>query len=128
MTEPGEIAHAGVKTILIVEDDQDIGGFISQAIQDETPYQPLLVHDGFQALKVVANLKPNLFLLDYQLPGMSGLKLYDQLHTLEDLEEVPAVMMSVNLPQAEMKKRSLLGLRKPFELDELLQIITDILA
>ncbi len=128
MAEPDEISHTQVKTILIVEDDEDIGGFILQAIQDETPYQPLLVHDGLQALKAVTNIKPNLFLLDYQLPGMSGLKLYDQLHALNGLEEVPAMLMSVNLPQAEMKKRNLRGLRKPFELDELLQMLTDILA
>ena len=66
-----------IKTILIVEDDAFIGEFLERAISEETPYKPLVVSDGFEALKVTYDLKPNLFLLDYQLPRMDGIELYD---------------------------------------------------
>src|SRR5205807_685509 len=56
--------------ILVVEDDRDIGVFLVEAITQETPYQALLVADGFQALNLVREITPVLVLLDYHLPGM----------------------------------------------------------
>lgn len=117
-----------VKTVLVVEDDEDIGALIAQAIELETPFRALHVTDGFQALKKVNNLKPNLFLLDYRLPDTNGIKLYDALHAISGLEHVPAIMISANLPTQEVQKRKLLSLKKPFELDELLQIIGKVIA
>jgi DNA-binding NtrC family response regulator len=117
-----------VKTVLVVEDDEDIGALIAQAIELETPFRALHVTDGFQALKKVSNLKPNLFLLDYRLPDTNGIKLYDALHAIDGLEHVPAIMISANLPTQEVQKRKLPSLKKPFELDELLQIIGKVIA
>jgi len=51
-----------VRSILVVEDDSDIGLFLVQAISQETPHQAMLVTDGFQALKAITNLKPDLFI------------------------------------------------------------------
>src|SRR5438874_2112666 len=114
-----------VKTILVVEDDADVGEFFVLALRQETPYQGILAGDGFQALKIVRSLKPDLFVLDYQLPSMNGIELYDHLHATEGLEEVPALFMSANLPTGELKKRRVYYIRKPFELDELLEKIDD---
>jgi DNA-binding response OmpR family regulator len=127
MSNDQDLSSAGgqisMKTVLVVEDDEDIGELIVQAIDLETPFRALLVTDGFQALKKVNNLKPNLLLLDYGLPDTNGIKLYDTLHAISGLEHVPAIMISANLPAQEVKKRKLLSLKKPFELDELLHII-----
>jgi CheY-like chemotaxis protein len=60
---PSERDHTLVKTILIVEDDADIGEFLERVISDETPYQALLVSNGFEALKITSDLKPDLLLL-----------------------------------------------------------------
>jgi DNA-binding response OmpR family regulator len=113
--------------ILIVEDDPAIGAFLAQAITQETSYHPLLVPDGFAALKVIHDMVPNLLLLDYQLPGMNGIELYDRLHAMEKLQDVPAILISAYLPQREVQKRRITSLRKPFELDELLQTIETML-
>ncbi|TMB82652.1 MAG: response regulator, partial [Chloroflexi bacterium] len=84
--------HTPVKTILVVEDDTAIGSFLVEAIKQEAPHQALLATDGYQALKMVHDLKPNLFLIDYGLPRMNGLELYDQLHATKELEDVPALI------------------------------------
>ena len=63
-----------VKTVLVVEDDTGIGNFLVQAISQETTHHALLVADAFQALKTVASIKPSLFILDYQLPRMNGIR------------------------------------------------------
>ena len=80
-----------VKMILIVEDDPDIGQYLSLAISLETPYQSLLVTDSVRALEVVKHNRPNLFLLDYRLPCLNGVELYDQLHLTSGLETIPAI-------------------------------------
>ena len=120
--------HINVKTILVVEDDEDIGSFIVEALLQETSHQALLVPTGSKALETVKTIKPNLFVLDYLLPRMNGIDLYDQLHGTKELEHIPAIMMSANLPASEARKRKITCLKKPFELDELLQTIEKLIA
>lgn len=119
---------SSVKTILVVEDDVGIGSFLAQAISQETHHQALLVTDGFQALKTVMDIKPSLFILDYQLPRMNGIELYDKLHAIMGLEAVPAILISARLPKAEIDKRHIVGMNKPLELDEFLHTIEELLG
>jgi len=117
-----------IKTVLIVEDDQDIGSFILRAILDETSHQAILVTDGQKALETIKSLKPNLLVLDYHLPRMNGIELYDHLRTHEELERVPVILMSARLPKNEARKRNMVCLEKPFELDTLLKTIEDLIV
>ena len=119
---------ATVKTILVVEDDVGIGSFLTQAITQETRHQAMLVTDGFQALNAITNIRPNLFILDYQLPRMNGIELYDKLHATRGLEEVPAILISARLPKLDIEKRKIVGMNKPLELDEFLHTIEELLA
>jgi CheY-like chemotaxis protein len=116
-----------VQTIFIVEDDADIGEFLVEALKQETPYQALLATDGFQALKMVRSLKPDLFVLDYLLPSMNGLELYERLQAEEELKHIPTLFISANFPTGELEKHRVYFLRKPFELEELLQTIREII-
>ncbi len=120
--------HTTLKTILVVEDDADVGDFLVRAILLESPYQAKLVSDGFQALKTVRSLKPNLFLLDYQLPSMNGIELYDRLHAIKEFADIPAIVFSANLPLQKVRERKLASLKKPVELDELLNTIEELLT
>src|SRR5947209_8385396 len=99
-----------------------------EALIQETPYQALLVTSGKQALKTVQTLKPNLVLLDYRLPDMNGLEIYDRLHKTKGLENVPAILMSANMPKQRAQQRDIRALSKPFELSELLENIETLLA
>lgn len=116
------------KMILLVEDDANIGEVLTQAITQETSYAALLVADGLEALQAIQDIKPSLFILDYQLPHINGIDLYDKLHAITTLVHVPAIMMSARLPQQELDKRKILGMHKPIDLDEFLQTIEELLA
>lgn len=117
-----------VKTVLIVEDDESIGAFILRTILDETSHQAILVTDGHKAIETVKSLKPNLLVLDYHLPRMNGIELYDNIHANKELEHVPAILMSASLPKNEARKRKITCLEKPFELDALLKTIDELIA
>lgn len=116
------------KIILVIEDDASVGACLVEAITQETPYMAFLVTEGEHALQVLEDVKPDLLLLDYFLPHMSGLELYDQLHEYEPLADIPVIMISANLPQEEVDHRNLIGLQKPFELDHLLTTIRTALS
>jgi CheY-like chemotaxis protein len=120
--------QTNVKTILIVEDDANIGEVFVQAISQETPHLAILATNGAEALNVIKNVKPSLFILDYRLPHMNGIELYDQLHTTPGLEHVQAIMMSAQLPRRELEKRHIVGMHKPIDLDEFLQTIEQLLT
>ena len=120
--------HDSVKTILVVEDDENIGELIVEAFIQETPYQAMLATDGKQALKIVQNVKPNVLLVDNNLPDMKGIELYDRIQVERELENVPVLLMSANVPVQEVKKRNLFCLNKPFELNDLLQTIERLLT
>ena len=114
--------------ILVIEDDDSIGTFLVEALSQETPYQAMLVTDGFQALQLVHTVKPCLVITDYRLPNMNGLELYDILKSMHALQNTPAILMSAHLPVQEVQKRNLVGLNKPFELDDLLNTVERLLA
>jgi CheY-like chemotaxis protein len=118
-----------IQTILLVEDDADIGEFIAQALKDETPYTILHVVDGSRAMEAVASVKPDLFILDYQLPGMNGIELHDRLHEIKGFENIPTLIISANVPsRKEMQKRQITLLKKPFDLNDLFRAIEKLLA
>ncbi len=115
-------------TILIVEDDEGTGEFLQQAIDEQTPYQTTVVHDGHQALERARQIQPCLFLLDYRLPGMNGLEVYDHLQNNEETRGVPAIMMSAALPTEELQRRGIYQLRKPMEIGNVIRMITHAIA
>ncbi|SRR2546425_4205280 len=115
-------------TILIVEDDENIGEFLQQVINEETPYHTTVVHDGPRALEKAQQIHPCLLLLDYRLPGMDGLEVYDRLQSMDETRGVPAIMMSTILPGEELQRRGIYQLRKPMDLGNVIRMITHALA
>jgi len=84
------------KTILLVEDDPNISTFLVEAIAQETPYRAIVASDSHAALKLVRHFTPCLFILDYGLPGMNGIELYDRLHFIKELAPILAILIMAN--------------------------------
>lgn len=120
-----------MKTILVVEDDEGNGLLIAQLVSQEIGCHAVLVRDSREALYVANTIKPELFILDYRLPFMSGIELYDLLHAQEELQHIPAVVISAALQNEvtqQAEERKLFFLSKPFELYEFLETIQTALA
>ena len=130
---PGEIIPPAAQiprsaTILIVEDDADIGCFLQQLIEEETPYHSAVISNALQALEKAPQIHPCLMLLDYRLPGINGIELYDRLQEKEETSGVPAIMMSATLPVSELQRRGIYQLRKPMDIGSVIRMITHALA
>ena len=130
---PGEVIPPAAQsprsaTILIVEDNADIGGFLQQLIEEETPYHTAVISNGLQALEKAPQIHPCLMLLNYQLPGINGIELYDLLQEIEETSGVPAIMMSATLPISELQRRGIYQLRKPTDIGNVIRMITHALV
>ena len=123
-------SQATAKTILLVEDDPNIGLFLVEAIAQETPYRAIVASDGHAALKLVRHFAPCLFILDYGLPGMNGIELYDRLQINQELAAIPAILITANryVPQKQIQQSQLIVFMKPFELEAFLATIGTLLT
>jgi len=117
-----------LKVILVVEDEAAIGDLLVETIARETPHRAILVADSTRAFNVIQRVKPNLVLLDYHLPGMNGIELYDQLRAIEGLEDLSAILMTAGVLQHDMRRRKIVGMSKPVDINKLLDLIEELLA
>jgi CheY-like chemotaxis protein len=65
--------HAAVK-VLLVDDAQDALALYRHWLQGDG-YQVVTARDGFEALQVAARWRPDIAILDFQMPGMTGAEL-----------------------------------------------------
>ncbi|MEL0027961.1 MAG: phosphate regulon transcriptional regulator PhoB [Perlucidibaca sp.] len=79
--------------ILIVDDEAAIREMISIAL-DLAGYECLEAEDALQAHHRVVDDRPALILLDWMLPGMSGIELARRLKRDENTSEIPIIMLT----------------------------------
>lgn len=79
--------------ILIADDEPDCIEFVREALVD-TPYEVLAAADGEEALKVAREAKPQLIILDVQMPKRSGFEVFAELRGDEELASVPVIMLT----------------------------------
>jgi DNA-binding response OmpR family regulator len=128
MLEHKDKEQAKTHIILVVEADAEIGSFLLEAFAQEASYQMILLTHSLPALEVAKEIKLDLFILNYYLPQANGIELYDRLHAIKGLEDVPAIMVSTNLPEEEVKRRNIVGVKTPVEVEEFLDVIQKALA
>jgi DNA-binding NtrC family response regulator len=122
-----EFKTSTAKSILVVEDDAGIRDTIGEILQEETIHQVFLAEDGESCLKMLQTATPNLLLLDYRLPDTNGLELLDCIRRIKGYERTPVVLMSASLSRENISRDHLRYLRKPFDLDRLLQMVEEAL-
>ena len=61
-------------SLLLVDDDPDILGLLKSQFRDE-PFEVFTAAEGETALNIVRTQKPDLVVLDINMPGLSGLEI-----------------------------------------------------
>ena len=122
--------QAQVKTILVVEDDPGIGEALRSIILEETEYNFHLATKPSEALEILERITPSLLLVDFHLPNINGLELYDLLQILVG-DPLPGIIISDEpSPYLKdgLKERKLFAVSKPFNVDDLLHTISQALS
>lgn len=107
--------------ILVVEDEAKLAQFIELELKYEG-YQVTVANDGFTGITMAREIKPDLIILDWMLPGLSGLELCRRLRTTGD--KVPVILLTakddVNDRVAGLDAGADDYVLKPFSVEELL--------
>lgn len=112
------------KSILIVEDDIGVQDVLVDVIEGETAYQAFVASNGETALNMLQNIVPDMFLVDYRLPGMNGVEFIGHIRGCKRYQHTPVVVMSACQSWSE-NPRGIRYLAKPFELDVFLEIVEE---
>ena len=92
-----------VKKILIVEDN-DLHMKLFNDLLQAHGYETLQTMDGRNALKLARENRPDLILLDIQLPEISGLEVTKMLKADDDLKEIPVVAVTAFAMKGDEEK------------------------
>jgi len=80
-------------TILVVEDEDALGTLLQYNLEKEG-YQVLLANDGEEALVAVEEKLPDLVVLDWMLPEVSGIEVCRRLRQRPESRNVPIIMLT----------------------------------
>ena len=81
------------RTVLII-DDQPFFINMQQTILKQQGYQVLSSTSGPEGLKLAKKHKPDLILLDIEMPGMDGFAVCQQLRKDEELRQIPVIILT----------------------------------
>ena len=117
--------------VLVVEDNESNMILFARVIEAEG-YELLRAEDGIIALDLLAREKPDLILLDINIPGVHGLDLAGRLKADHRLADVPLVATTANVLQGDRERCLEAGcddyLPKPLDIRELRKLMNRYLA
>jgi len=109
---------------ILLADDSVTAQNMGRKILSDAGYDVVTVNNGSAALKRVAELKPDLIVLDVYMPGYSGLEVCQRLKDSPETEHIPVLLTVGKLepfkPEEARRVRANAHIVKPFEASELL--------
>lgn len=114
-------------TVLIV-DDIPVNIILLKTMLARTNVRILTAADGKAALDIVRELKPNVVLLDIQMPVMNGHDVLKEIKADDELKDISVIMVSAYTSAEDIEKSMKLGasgfIKKPVIMDILLSTVT----
>jgi CheY-like chemotaxis protein/anti-sigma regulatory factor (Ser/Thr protein kinase) len=114
-------------SVLYFEDNESNVELVEQVLSENRPgvklfYEP----DGINAVDVALSVKPDLILLDLNLPGKHGSEILEELINNDELKNIPVVIVSADAMPVQIKSLLKLGaqnyLTKPINIAQLLNV------
>lgn len=120
---PDPLRRAAAPRILVVEDEPDLSLVLTYNLEAEG-YVAQSVDRGDEAELRLIESPPDLVILDWMLPGISGLELCIRLRAREATRTLPVIMLTARGDEAERVRGLLAGaddyVVKPFSVPELM--------
>jgi len=139
MTERTEISSAGspmrqgvlAKTILVVEDNE-LNMRLFHDLLKANGYNILKAHDGLEGLQMAREHRPDLILMDIQLPGISGLAASKTIKEDDVLRTIPIIAVTAFAMKGDEDKIRDAGcdayIAKPISAPSFLKTVKDFLS
>ena len=119
-----------MKTILVADDESSIRILIRTTLED-TECRILEAATGAAALAITGRVRPDLVILDWMMPGISGLEVLRALRNDSNTAAIPVIMVTAMGQEKHRAEGLALGaqayLVKPFSPLELLQLTQQVL-
>ena len=117
-------------TIVVAEDEDALATLLQYNLEKEG-YRVLLAGDGEEALIVIDEAKPDLLLLDWMLPKISGIEVCRRLRQKQETRNLPILMLTARGEETDRIRGLDTGaddyVVKPFSMTELLARIRAVL-
>ncbi len=128
--EPDHLRATTAPRVLVVDDDVDVAASIACNLTTEG-YRVETVRRGDEAEAVLAKDPPDLVILDWTLPGVSGLELCQRIRGGDRTRELPVIMVTARVEEAERIRGFSAGVDdyvvKPFSVLELMARVRAVL-
>lgn len=116
--------------VLVVEDEEAISHLLAYNLQKEG-FTVATSFDGDDALIAVDEARPDLILLDWMLPNVSGIELCRQLRSRIETREIPVIMLTARGEEEDRVRGLDVGaddyVTKPFSMSELVARVRAVL-
>ncbi len=98
----GEVA-SGAKTVLIVEDNE-LNMKLFHDLLEAHGYNIIGTRDGMEALRIARDSRPDLILMDIQLPEVSGLEVTKWIKEDDRLKSIPVIAVTAFAMKGDEEK------------------------
>lgn len=114
-----------MKRILVVEDTQDNFDLIADVLGDQ--YEIRHAKTGTEGLEQAVSLKPDLILLDMNLPELDGWEVAARLRKVPETSETPVIALTAHAMKGDRERCLQAGctdyVSKPINIRELLTLV-----
>jgi chemosensory pili system protein ChpA (sensor histidine kinase/response regulator) len=115
--------------IMVVDDSVSIRQVVSRLMENQG-WKVLAAKDGIDALDRLSESRPDLIVLDIEMPRMNGYEFLGALKARSGFEEVPVVMLTSRTATKHRDKAKALGAKgfivKPYNDDEFVRLIIEL--
>jgi DNA-binding response OmpR family regulator len=110
-------------SVLLIDDDASISLLAKARLMSHDNYQVILSEDGVVGFELALKKRPDLILLDWMMPNLSGLDVLRQLKADEKTRTIPVIMMTGKNMMRDIEQAFSLGaeayITKPLDLQKL---------
>jgi chemosensory pili system protein ChpA (sensor histidine kinase/response regulator) len=120
------VGAGGNPHIMIVDDSLSVRKSLSLLVED-AGFETLLAKDGLEAIEIMNQTRPNVMLVDMEMPRMNGLELTAHVRANQATQKLPIFMITSRTTEKHREQAATAGvnayLTKPYQDTQLLELI-----